>query len=100
LLLYADGHDDSSGYDARVSALKQRGMLAGSFNEPADQAITRGTLAVAIVRLLEIRGGWALTLLGNTPALCHAGTRLPRHFTPLSSPRQTLTGNEVGGDHG
>lgn len=71
-------------------------MLAASFHEPAEQAITRGTLAVAIVRLLEIRGGWALTLLGPTPRYA---TRelIYRGIYPLSSPSQTLTGNELLG---
>lgn len=96
LLLYADGRDAAGGYDARVAALRGRGMLPAGFNEPADRAVTRGTLAVAIVRLLQIRGGWALTLLGPTPR--YATRELVyRGIYPRSSPQQTLTGNDLVG---
>src|SRR5947208_3287388 len=49
LLLYIDASDESKNYDDRVDALKSRKLISQSFNRPADEAIQRGTLAVAIV---------------------------------------------------
>src|SRR3954447_11561336 len=49
LLIYLDGSDPATSYDARVSTLKQRGMLPANFSARADEAIERGTLAVALV---------------------------------------------------
>src|SRR5438034_8286838 len=57
LLIYLDGNDASTDYQARVTALKQRGMLPASFNGQADEAIERGTLAVALVKALDFKGG-------------------------------------------
>src|SRR5215203_2557573 len=51
LLLYMDAKDDGGSYDARVSNLRSRNMLPKGFDEPADVAVSRGTLAVAIMKL-------------------------------------------------
>src|SRR3954468_5476203 len=56
LLLYLDQSDAAADYPARVSALKSRGILPASFNAPAEESITRGTLAVAISNALKIKG--------------------------------------------
>src|SRR5438477_9220691 len=53
LLIYLNGSDTSADYAARVSALKQRGMLPANFNEKAAEALERGTLAVALVKALN-----------------------------------------------
>ena len=50
LLLYLDSKDDSKDYAQRVETLKSRGMLPASFDEPADMAIKRGHLAVAVAQ--------------------------------------------------
>src|SRR5690242_314684 len=57
LLLYIDGKDDAEDYAGRVKALKDRGVLPADFNRPADDAVTRGDLAVAIVKVGKIKGG-------------------------------------------
>jgi hypothetical protein len=96
LLLYVDGSDPNADYAARVGALKGRGMLPADFNEPANRSITRGTLAVAIVKALQIRGGLMMHLLGPIPR--YAVRELySEGLYPLSSPHQTFSGAEVVG---
>lgn len=96
LLLFFDGSDPAATYAARVEALRQRKMLPAGFNAPVDEAVSRGTLAVALVHGLKMEGGWALTLLGPTPR--YATRELVyRGVYPASSPWQTLTGNELVG---
>jgi hypothetical protein len=96
LLLYADGVDDSPDYASRVEKLKQRGMLPGSFAAPATEAVQRGTVAMAVLKLIGDRGGLMLTLLGPTPRyatreLIYLG------LLPSSSPQQTFTGAQFVG---
>ena len=57
LLLYLDNQDPAADYPGRVQTLKDRGLLDRGFDQPADQAVQRGTLAQALVRALKIRGG-------------------------------------------
>jgi hypothetical protein len=96
LLLYADGRDDAKTYDKRVATLKSRGLLPASFSEPANDAVLRGDLAVAIVNLLGIKGGWVMHAFGPMPRyavreLVYAG------IFPPSSPQQTFSGAEFVG---
>jgi hypothetical protein len=96
LLLFFDGSDPAATYAARVEALRSRKMLPAGFDAPGDEAVSRGTLAIALVRGLKMEGGWALTLLGPTPR--YATRELVyRGVYPASSPWQTLTGNELVG---
>src|SRR5205814_6597471 len=67
LLLFIDGKDDAKDYDGRVAALKTKKLMRVDFKEPAGQAVSRGTVAVAIVRLLKIRGGLTMMVLGPIP---------------------------------
>src|SRR5436305_6925887 len=67
LLLFIDGKDDAKDYEGRVAALKARKLVRSDFKEPAGQAVSRGTVAVAIVRLLKIRGGLTMMVLGPIP---------------------------------
>lgn len=96
LLLYADGVDAAPDYAARVATLKQRGMLPSDFNAPATEAVQRGVLAMAILKLIDERGGLMLRLLGPTPRYA---TREAVHLglLPTSSPRQTFTGAQFVG---
>jgi hypothetical protein len=96
LLLYMDSHDDSTTYDQRVAALKSRGLLAESFSEPASMAIKRGTLAVAIVKIAKIRGGWVMRLFGPTSRYAVKELVSDGIFPP-SSPQQTFSGSEFVG---
>ena len=96
LLLLIDGKDDRTSYDQRVSDLKSRQLLWKKFDRPADEAVQRGIVAVALVRALKIHGGWALSLMGPTPRYA---TRelIYRNLYPMSSPDQTFSGAEFVG---
>jgi hypothetical protein len=96
VLLYADGKDDSADYAARVATLKSRKMLSANFNGLADEALSRGTLAVAIVRVLEIRGGLMMHLVGPTERYA-IRELMYRGLYPQSSPNQTFSGSEFVG---
>ena len=96
LLLFIDGKDDAKTYDQRVSTLKSRGLLQESFNQPANLAVTRGVLAVAIVKYAGIKGGWVTHVFGPSPRyavkeLVYDG------ILPPSSPQQTFSGSEFVG---
>lgn len=66
LFLTADGEDRFQGYDARVAEAKSRKWLPSSFNEPANMAMQRGTLAVAVCVWTKVRGGVTMMVLGPT----------------------------------
>ena len=96
LLLYMDGKDDFGTYDARVANLRARNMLPKGFNEPADAAVSRGTLAVSLMRLTSLKGGVTTRIFGASPRyavreLMFAG------LYPNSSPNQTFSGAEYVG---
>ncbi len=96
LLLYADGQDDSADYAARVAAMKKRSMLPKNFNEPAEAAAKRGTLAVAILQVLHEKGGITLHLFGPSPRYATRELMFLNVY-PTCSPNQALSGNELVG---
>src|ERR1700677_3043705 len=64
ILLDQDGTDPNPDYPARVKALKARKLLLASFNRPANEAVTRGTIAVALYQAAGLKGGVILHLFG------------------------------------
>jgi hypothetical protein len=96
LLLYADGKDDTPDYAARVAALKSRKWLPKSFDQPADAAVTRGTVAVALVRLMHERGGLTMRLLGPIPRYAVRELMFLNVYPP-STPNQAFSGTEFVG---
>lgn len=98
-LLFLDGKDDTADYAARVDLLKQRGLLAKKFERPANEAITRGTLAVVLVKALEIRGGVVMRLTGASPRYA-LRELVYMNLYPPSSPHQYFTGTELVGVFG
>jgi hypothetical protein len=95
LLLYADGQDPANDYAGRVQTLKSRKMLPAKFDRPADEAVERGPLAVAICKALEIKGGVMLRLTG---AQRYAVRELQfKDLYPPSGPHQTFSGSEYLG---
>src|SRR5438876_8366993 len=94
LLLFLNGNDPASDYAGRVSELRSRHLLPADFNQPAEQAVERGTLAVAIVRALKIEGGLALSLIGAAPLDGRYAVRelVFMELYPPSSPNQTFSG--------
>src|ERR1051326_2431177 len=96
LLLYMDKRDPAASYADRLSLLKSRHWLAQSFNQPAEAMLTRGTLADALVRALELKGGVTLRVLGPTER--YATRELEyRGLYPPSSPNQIFSGSEFVG---
>ena len=67
LLLYLDGQDAAGSYADRVALMRSRKMLPGNFEAPADAAVTRGDLAVAISRAMQIKGGLVMRALPRSP---------------------------------
>jgi hypothetical protein len=96
LLLYLNGKDDSTNYAQRVETLKSRGMLPNSFAEPGDVAVRRGILAIAVAKILEIRGGWAMHVFGPTQRYATRELVYDDVFPP-SSAQQTFSGSEYVG---
>ena len=96
LLLYLDQTDPSADYAARVNTLKSRKILAPEFNGAADAAVTRGTLAVAVVHILKIKGGILLHALPESPRYA-VRELIYRDVFPPSTPNQTFSGAEYLG---
>lgn len=96
VLLLIDGGDPHPDYAARVAAMRARRLLPAGFDRPADEALTRGTLAVALVQALKIRGGIMMRLAGPHPRYA---TRELQYLAiyPPSSPNQTFSGAEFVG---
>ena len=96
LLLFFDGEDPAADYAGRVAALRERGLLPGGFDEPAEQAVTRGTLALALVRALDIRGGVMMAFPGRNPRYAVRELQFLGLYPP-SSENQTFNGAEFLG---
>jgi hypothetical protein len=96
LLLYLDNKDSAANYPDRVLALKTRHMLPENFNAPAEQAVTRGNLAVAILHALQIKGGWVLHVFGPSPRYALRELEFEGVYPP-SSENQTFSGSEFVG---
>lgn len=101
LLLFVDGQDAAGDYAGRVANLKSRNMLPAGFDAPADAAVDRGTLAVAISKALDVRGGIMMRLTrlaGGTPDPRYAVRELQfLNVYPPSSANQTFSGAEFVG---
>jgi hypothetical protein len=96
ILLYLDNTDPSTSYGQRVATLRARGLLPAHFDEPADLAVERGTIAYAIVKTLHLHGGWVMHVFGPSPR--YAVKELVNDdIFPPSSPQQTFSGSEFVG---
>jgi hypothetical protein len=96
LLLYVDGKDDSADYAQRVATLKERRWLAKRFDEPAEAGVRRGVLAVALMRILDERGGLTTRLIGPVPRYATREMMFLDVYPP-STPNQVLSGREFVG---
>ena len=96
LLLYLDGADPADSYDGRVAVLKDRGLIPAAFDRPGDEAVERGTVAVALLRSLAVERGWVTGLFGASPRYAVRELQYVNVFPP-SSPQQLFTGNELVG---
>lgn len=97
LQLYLDNQDASVDYEHRLAALQARGLVASAFSRPADEAISRGTLAVAIGKLLKVRGGVMMSLTGGNVDRYVVRELEFLQIYPQSSENQTFSGSEFVG---
>jgi hypothetical protein len=67
LRILLDGSDPSASYEERVEHFVQSGDLAENFDEPADFAVQRGTVARILARALQIEGGVMMWLTDGHP---------------------------------
>lgn len=96
LLFVGEDVATTSTYEQRVDRLKAKGLYAADFARPADEAVRRGTVAVALVKALNIRGGITMSIFGPTER--YAVRELADlGLLPLSSPGQTFSGTELVG---
>lgn len=93
MLLFLDGKDEAADYTARVEAMKQRALLPRHFDQPANLAVRRGDVAVAVCRILEIKGGVVMRLTGLTPRYCTRELEYLKIYSH-SSPNQTFSGGD------
>ncbi|HEX4504259.1 MAG TPA: hypothetical protein VH722_00905, partial [Alphaproteobacteria bacterium] len=96
VLLFTEGNDPADNYAGRVTALKNKGLLAAGFDHPADDAIDRGTLAVALAKALQIKGGILMRTFSSSPRYAVRELQYLSVFPP-SSPNQTFSGAELLG---
>src|SRR3954464_14689446 len=97
LIEYANGDDPCADYAARLQWLRQRQMLPDGFDRPADEAITRGTLAVGIAHVLDVKGGIVMHVLPRSERYVTRELVYRGIYPPGSSPHQTYSGLEVIG---
>lgn len=96
LLIFVDGEDSAERYYQRVDKLKRKGMLMKNFDGHANDAVSRGTMAVALLKALDLKGGVIISLFGPSPRYATRELRF-RNIYPESSPNQTFSGGEFIG---
>ncbi len=93
ILLLLDSEDTQTDYSGRLEALRSRGLMPPGFDRPANEAVNRGTVAVAVMRTLDFKGGVMTRLF---PFSARYATRELQYLGlyPRSSPHQTFSGPE------
>ncbi|MFW6060360.1 MAG: hypothetical protein ACODAQ_09265 [Phycisphaeraceae bacterium] len=91
LIAFAEGGDPSEGYADRLRYLKKNALLSERFDRPADEAVSRGTVARILAPLLGIEGGLTMRLIGPTPRVA-LRELVHRDIMPMSSEQQGLSG--------
>lgn len=67
LLLTVDGEPRLMGYEARRAEAIARNWLPKDFAEPGNLAMQRGTFAVAVCKIADIKGGVIMSIVGANP---------------------------------
>ncbi len=67
LIEFHRGEDPTRSYEERLQLLKDEGLLDPGFDRPADEAVTRGTVAQVLSRSIGIEGGLTMRLIGAHP---------------------------------
>jgi hypothetical protein len=96
LILDLDGTDSSQNYGQRVAYLRSRGLLDDSFDQPGDDGLQRGVLAVMLCKAAKIKGGLTMMVFGPTQRYATRELWYMGLYPP-SSPNQGLSGMEFVG---
>ncbi len=97
-LLVADGEDTAGSFEARVDALKSRGIVRQEWDHSSDRTVDRGLLAYMILRACTIPSGLNSRLAGWTGIGCerYALKDVVRQgIMPYGLEYQIPTGGEV-----
>ena len=65
LLVLADGEERFGDYDSRRAALEERGIVRTAWKLEREACIDRGSVAYMVCRILQIRGGVNMNLVGS-----------------------------------
>lgn len=99
VLILAEGADPNSSYEERVENLKQRGWLQSSFDEPADLAVQRGTLARMLAFAIDAPQGVLSMVFNRTPRYALRDL-MAIDIMPAGSDLQVIDGREFLGVFG
>ncbi|MBX9735433.1 MAG: hypothetical protein K2X32_00780 [Phycisphaerales bacterium] len=94
LILLADTEDAAGSYEARVTLAKERGWLSEGFDEPANLAMQRGSLARSIAVICKIKGGVMMQLTGPNARYATRELVSMGMIPEGSSENQSITGLE------
>jgi hypothetical protein len=97
LLLYVGEAQAAQDYGQRVRLLKEKQMLPMNFDRPGDEAVDRGTLAVAVARIMDVRGGLMMHVAGRRNARYALLELQDIGLFPPGRANQSFTGSEFVG---
>lgn len=90
-MLFYCGEDHAATYAERVERFKQDKFLPASFDGAEHEAVTRGQLASILARMLKIKGGVMMQLLGPQPRYA-LKEMVALNIFPESSSNQVING--------
>ena len=96
LLLLADRSDTAAGFEGRLALARERGWIGQSARLDADAAMDRGTLALALARILRIEKSLTRMVAGDSPRYALRSLQF-QEIMPEGSPNQLMSGAEFVG---
>ena len=93
LIVFADGTDLSSTYEGRIAVARQKQWVGSGWNPPADESAQIGWMSVAACRIVGIKGGLTMRLLGPIPRYATKDLVF-MDVIPLRTETQSLSGRE------
>ncbi len=93
LIVFADGADLSSTYEGRVAVARQKQWVGSGWNPPADESAQIGWMSVAACRIVGIKGGLTMRVMGPIPRYA-TKELIFMDVLPLRTENQSLSGRE------